>query len=418
MRPTLDVSYQTTTDKDPYAFYENLLKKGEVHWDPQLNAWLVSSYEGCKHVMRNDDVSFELPKKEAETRTVLFGGPRAVPALKGEEHEKLHRWWVGSFSPKRMEEWRVTAIRPIVERVIDRFIEWGKAELSDELSEPVPIRVITRLMGLPWEDDTFIERYRRLNHQLVSLLTRRGLSAQADAGSAAEDKVKAEGLAAAQTIHDMILPYIMERKSGQGDDLISAMWRDGAALLPDWSLNDVMANTRLMLQAGSDTTTYATSNAACLLLKHPGLIRQLADGGEAKIMNFVEKVLRLHGPVHLRSREAIQDAEVAGCKFACGEAVLPLVAAANRDPSRYPHPEKIDLERKAPRDHLAFHFGAHTCAGAALARAELLEIVTAITRRLPDMRLDPDAEPPTMKGWLLRAYGPLHVLFTPGRKEA
>jgi cytochrome P450 len=414
MKPTLDVSYQTTTDEDPYAFYRQLLQKREVHWDPQLNAWLVASYEGCKHVMRNDDISLEVPKKEDETRAALFGGPRALPLLKGNEHEKLHRWWVGMFSPRRMEEWRVRVIRPIAEMAVDRFIERGTAELCEELSEVIPIRVISRLMGLPWEDDSFIENYRRLNHPLVAMLSRRDLAASE--GSNEDDRIKAEGLAAARSIEEMMMPYITERRSGTGDDLISAMWRDGAALLDDWSIRDVMANTRLMLQAGTDTTAYTISNAAHLLLKHPGLIGQLAQSSEGKILSFVEEALRLHGSIHLRTRHATQDTEVAGFKFARDDVVIPLVAAANRDPARYSNPDEIDLERKTPRDHLAFHFGIRTCVGAVLARAELLETVTALVRRLPDIRLDPAAEAPALKGWLLRAYRPLHVLFTPGRK--
>jgi cytochrome P450 len=410
----LKVSYLSTKDADPYAFYEQLLARGDVHWDAGLNAWLVTSYEACKQAMRQDDVLYDSPHKES--RRLLFGGTRSVPALKGAEHERLHGWWLSVFSPRRVAEWRATVIRPIVDACIDRFIAKGRAELADELSERIPIRVIARLMGLPWQDDGFIEDYRRLNHQLVGVLNRRTLVDESD--QAEGERVWAEGLAAAQRIEEMVTPYIETRRSGEGDDLISRIWRDGPGLLDEWNISDVMANTRLMLQAGSDTTTYATSNAAYLMLTRPGLMKELQGADDAMAANFVEEVLRLHGPVHLRSREAIADTALAGCPFAKGETVIPIVAAANRDPTHYEHPGEIDLGRKTPRDHLAFHFGPHVCVGAALARAELLETVIALASRMPEMRLDPDAERPGMKGWLMRAYRPLHAVFPPGPQSA
>src|SRR5690242_10514033 len=116
---TLEQSYLGTKDGDPYAFYERLLAQGEVHWDEELKAWLVTSYEACKQAMRADDVLFDSPHKES--RKMLFGGTRSVPALKGEEHERLHGWWLSVFSPRRVSEWRAGVIRPIVHACIDRF---------------------------------------------------------------------------------------------------------------------------------------------------------------------------------------------------------------------------------------------------------------------------------------------------------
>jgi cytochrome P450 len=410
----MDVSLLTTRDADPYAFYERLLARGEVHRDAELNAWLVTSYEACREAMRQDDVLFDSPHTEG--RRLLFGGARAVPALKGAKHERLHGWWLSEFSPRRVAEWRATIIRPIVDACIDRFIGRGRAELADELSERIPIRVIARLMGLPWQDDDFVDTYRGLNHRIVQVLNQRTLVDKNDKAGA--ERVMAEGIAAARSIEQMISPFILARQSGEGDDLISKFWRDGPKLLDDWNLSDVMANARLMLQAGSDTTTYATSNAAYLMLTRAGFARRLREADEAVRAAFVEEMLRLHGPVHLRSRIAIADTSLAGCPFARGEAVIPVVAAANRDPAHYERTGEIDLQRRTPRDHLSFHFGPHVCAGAALARGELIETVRALTERMPDMRLDPAAEQPAMKGWLMRAYRPLNVVFPPGPQVA
>ena len=415
-RPLLDESYLSTRDHEPYDFYARLDQGKGVQWDSELSAWIVSSDKLCREVMSKDDVVFDTPEREAAVRAKLFGSPRVLPGLKGEEHDRLYRWWLGVFSPRKVVEHRVNVIRPIVAQSIDRFIERGKAEMVDDFAERIPIRVIMRLMDLPWQDDAYVERYRTLNYQLVSALTHKGMKTK-EAETGAQD-VRETGYGASEEIEEMLAPYLISRQGGEGPDLISQLWANGPKLIEGWNMADMRANTRLMMQAGADTTTYATKNAIYLLTTRPELREKLAGADDATIANFVEELLRLYGPVHFRSREALVDTELGGCPIAKGEAVLPVVAAANRDPARYGCPNDFDLARKLPRDHVAFHFGTHTCVGAALARAELQEAIGAILRRLPDMQLDRNAEPPKMTGWLLRSFAPLNVLFTPGAKVA
>jgi cytochrome P450 len=165
--------------------------------------------------------------------------------------------------------------------------------------------------------------------------------------------------------------------------------------------------------AGTDTTTHAVANAFYLLLTVPGLQEELRSGGKDVVASFSEEVLRLYGSVHFRFRIANVDTELAGVPIAEGDFLYALVIGANRDPVRYPDPWEVELHRRSPRDHLAFSFGPRTCAGAQLARAEIQEIVTAVLERLPNLRVDPDAEPPQFRGFLLRSFRPLHALFDP-----
>jgi len=142
------------------------------------------------------------------------------------------------------------------------------------------------------------------------------------------------------------------------------------------------------------------------------LAESAADRDEA-IRRFVEEALRLFGAVHFRPRVANQDVELAGEAIKKDDHLLCVNLSANRDPARYGCPHAVKMDRASPRDHLAFHSGPRTCIGAALARAELQEAVRAVLDRLPDLRPDPSAEPPTFKGFLMRSYRPLHALFTP-----
>ena len=118
-----------------------------------------------------------------------------------------------------------------------------------------------------------------------------------------------------------------------------------------------------------------------------------------------------------RSRQAIADTTLSGCPFGKGETVIPVVATANRDPSRYERPDEVNLERETPHDHRR-SISARTSASVRHWRSEMNEAAYALRERMPDMRLDPSAQQPGMMSWLMRTYKPLHVVFAPGRKVA
>lgn len=145
-------SYIDTTDSDPFSFYDALRDKGEVHWDEDMRAWLVTSYEGCKEVARVDDTTFFMPERLEERHSGsvvdLFGGRRVIEQLEGDEHLRMHNWWIRAFAPNKMAEWRAQMIRPMVNLAIDRFIDRGKAEMVSEFAQRIPVRAIAAVMGL------------------------------------------------------------------------------------------------------------------------------------------------------------------------------------------------------------------------------------------------------------------------------
>ena len=130
----------------------------------------------------------------------------------------------------------------------------------------------------------------------------------------------------------------------------------------------------------------------------PGLQEELRAGDAETVERFAEEVLRLYPSVHFTRRRANEDFELGGQRIKRDDALLMLDAGANRDPARFTCPHEIDLSRDGWREHLAFSIGPRTCAGAALARAEVQESVAKALERLPNLRLDPDAEPPRLAG--------------------
>jgi cytochrome P450 len=124
-------------------------------------------------------------------------------------------------------------------------------------------------------------------------------------------------------------------------------------------------------------------------------------------------VLRYYSPVHFRVRVAIKDVEVGGQLVKAGDRLHPMNAAANRDPRHYPDPNSINPQRKPLRDHLAFHVGPRFCVGAALARAEGLEVILRLLDRAEQFTPDQAAPPPQFIGHMPRSHRPLNVVLTP-----
>jgi cytochrome P450 len=405
-RPGLE-SLRATVDSEPFEFYDRLRESGRLVWDEGMNAWLNASYAGCKYVSRNEEVLFRHAYLDlgGDTYVELEGGPRNILFLHADDHAGLHRWFMKVMSPNRVEEWRPSLIRPVFDELVDRFASRGRVELFHEFADKLPVRVIAAIVGLDWRDDELIDFCKEQMDDISLFLEAHGLD---------DPEVVERALAASHRMNELLMPIIRERKGSDGGDVISQMWSAGRELLEDWDEIDMRANVRILFFGGADTTTHTIANSLHALMTKPDLAETVRRGDERTLHNFCEEMLRLYGAIHFRPRVANVDVEVQGCPVAKDEGIVNVNLAANRDPERYPDPHEVNLQRPAPRDHFAFHYGPRMCVGAALARAEIQEVVRGVLERLPDLRLDPDApEPPLFKGFLMRSYRPLHAVFTP-----
>ena len=375
-------------------------------WDEGMGAWLVTSYDACKQMLRNDKVLFRHPYATiADDALREIEGLRSRNLLHGEEHARHHRWFIHHFSPNVADTWRPTIVRPVIDLIVDRFQDQGRVELVDGFAHLFSIRVIAAVMGLPWEDDEWIEHCKRLLDLKLAYLDAHG--------NDPDGTIKAKAVAAAREMNEIVTPFIEAAKERDPvpEDITALLWAEGTEIMPDWSLLDMTSWVSGTFFAGTDTTTHAVANAFYLLMTAPGLQDELRARGRDGVKRFAEEVLRLYGSVHWRFRLANEDTELAGVPIRKDDMLYALLMSGNRDPRKYSSPHELDLDRKAPRDHLAFSFGPRTCAGAALARAEVEETVAKSLERLPNLRLDPDAEAPRFRGFLMRSYAPLHALF-------
>ncbi|MGB2890180.1 MAG: cytochrome P450 [Candidatus Acidiferrales bacterium] len=151
---------------------------------------------------------------------------------------------------------------------------------------------------------------------------------------------------------------------------------------------EVVANSIVTMVGGQETTTNLIGNGALALLRNPEQLHKLRVD-LSLIPSAVEELLRYDCPSQHTARLAPGDVVLGGKKIRKGQAVIAVMAAANRDPERFPDPDRLDITRKDNR-HLAFGWAAHFCFGAALARIEGQVAFEAILRRVPHLQLGPE----------------------------
>jgi cytochrome P450 len=403
---TADPSIVGTADLEPFDRYEEIRALGPIAWSNEMNAWLVTSYETCKFVLNGDEEFIRHADQASRTMAREYSD-RSLKFLRGEDHYQMHQWWLRAFSPKKVATWREPLVTPIVDKAFDAIVSNGRAELFTDIASRIPVRVIAAVMGLPWRDDDWITTCKSLLRVLLGPVDRR---------FAADEHLESNAAEASGQLRTILTPIIRERQRDPTDDMISALWKDGPSIFDDWGEEDVFAHVLNMFIGGTDTTSMGISSALYVLLTVDEVKDQLLEG--ASVSAYVEEALRLFSPVQFRHRLLMQDMEIDGQQVKEDDSIVPVLAAANRDPEHYSCPAGVDLERRASRDHLAFNFGPRVCVGAALARLEIDEVVRQLLDRMPDVALDSTAEPPAISGFVLRSYGPLHVTFRPSAPRA
>jgi cytochrome P450 len=295
-----------------------------------------------------------------------------------------------AFSRKAMEVWERELVRDVVDEHIDAFIDRPekRADLVRELTFPFPVVVIARLLGLPREDLPAFHR------RAVTVIS---------AGFELE-----RALGASQELFEYFCGIIADRRAHPSDDVISVL---AQAELEGQRLNDeeICSFLRLLLPAGAETTYRSSSNLLHGLLTNPEQLDALRANRDL-MPQAIEEGLRWEPPLIGIMRTAARDTEVLGVPVPAGSVVAVNIGSANHDEKYWTNPEAFDIHRPA-RQHLAFAWGPHMCLGLHLARMETRVALTQLLDRLPNLRLDPDAEPAPITGAIFRAPGALPVVW-------
>jgi cytochrome P450 len=382
---------------DPYPAYHRLRAEDPVHQSP-LGFWVLTRYDDVVVTLRD-------PRCVKEPLAALVAARFGVAVPPGvglsmldrdpPDHTRLRSLVSKAFTPRVVEGLR-PRIQQIVDRLISRAEAVGSMDLIEEFAYPIPVNVICELLGVPVEDHDQFKGW--------SLDIARGLDSVL---LPPDSEVPRRSGAARHAMGDYFRRLIAERRASPRSDLLSALI---AAEEAGQKLNEeeLLATCILLLIAGHETTVNLIGNGTLALLRHPGELRRLRET-PGLIVNAVEELLRYDGPVQRTARVPSTDITIGGRTIGKGEMVMPFIGAADRDPSQFPDPDRLDLGRTDNR-HIAFGWGIHFCLGAPLARVEGQIAIDTLVRRLPKLELV-SHEPEYRQSLTLRGLKMLEVTF-------
>jgi pimeloyl-[acyl-carrier protein] synthase len=387
---------------DPYPLYRRLRTEDPVHWDPFLHAWVVTRYADVVTVLHR----FSARATPTPEQLVALGLSALTPVaqvmvrqmlfMDAPAHTRIRGLASQAFTPRRVERLRAH-IQDIVDDLLDRVIPSERIEVLGDFANRLPAIVSAEMLGLPTSD-----------HEQLKLWSADFAEAL---GAFQHDPERAVKIL--KTTEEMIRYFesaIRDQRRHPRDGLIHAFLTaeiDGDRLTDD----EVVANCIITMVGGQETTTNLIGNGLLSLLRNPSeLARVVRDPG--LIPSTVEELLRYESPSQQTTRIAPEDVELGGKRIRAGQAVIAVMGAANRDPERFPDPDRLDVER-ADNRHLAFGWASHFCFGAPLARMEGQIAFGTILRRLGNLTLEPQSL--TWRPHLaLRGLTALHVRFSAG----
>jgi len=357
----------------------------ETSSDTMHSGVTVLGYDECQTVLTHPDTY-----SSSIYDTIM--GPvmgRTLLEREGADHRAARALVSPSFRAALLDRWRSELVEVVVDELIDSFASRGRAELARDFTFAFPVQVIARIMGLPRRD---YQRFQRLSIELLNVVY------DWDRGIAASAALKA-----------YFNEILAERRKRPQDDLITMLSQseiDRSRLTDD----EIFAFLLLILPAGVETTYRASGNLLVALLTQPEQLDAVrSDPG--MVHSAFEEALRWEPPITTVVRVATRDCELGGVAIPAGINVGVSVAAANRDPKRYPDPDRFDPARKNIA-HLTFGGGPHLCLGMHLARMEATVAINALLHRLPDLRLDSSAPTPHVTGMAFRSPAALPVEFS------
>jgi cytochrome P450 len=311
-----------------------------------------------------------------------------ILAMDGDEHRRYRNLVAAAFRPSALARWADTLVRPAIDGLIDGLGDGGRAELVAQVTAPYPVEVIAGVLGVPFEDHEQFHRWAQ------------------DINLGPEDYPTSTAASAA--LRAYLRPIVEDRRAHRRDDLVSDIVHaevDGERLSDDLVYGFLL----LLLPAGAETTYRAMGNCLLALLNHPDVLER-ARRDEGLLERVVEETLRWETSVTMVNRETTRPTDLAGTTLPAGASIVCATGSANRDESRYEAPDDWDIGRDRP-PHLAFGTGRHQCLGMHLARMELRIGLAALLRRLPRLRLDPDAAAVGVEGMAFRSPPALAVCF-------
>ena len=367
---------------NPYPLYA-AMRAGQRHIKVgPIEIWLLSRYDDVISAFRRPEIfsstafrdqqaALMRPGLDAATlrefSEVMLAGVPIVLNSDPPEHGRYRGILNRGFTPREIGGLE-PRIRAVTSRLIDDLLAKGSpTDLVRDLTVPLPVTIIAELLGV---DPSMHDAFKRWSNAFVN---------QASRSEPLEPIV-----ADMREFNEYFAAEIERRRTHPSDDLISKLVHTETAEGRLTAL-EILAFSRLLLVAGNETTTNLVGNAMIALLSNPEQLERVrAD--PTLVPNVVEETLRFDPPVQGLPRLVVRDVEVGGEKIPAGARVMLMIGSANRDPARFPDPDRFDVTRDTT-GHLGLGFGIHFCLGSHLARLESRIVLEGITGRLANLQL-------------------------------
>jgi len=352
---------------DPFPHYERMRETAPVFHDDDSGSWHVFRYDDVQRVLsEHARFSSRMGGDDPSETGQLFAS--SLITADPPRHRQLRSLVTQAFTPKAVDG-LAPRISQLTEELLEGIASLGTADLIQELAYPLPVIVISELMGVPADDR---DRFKHWSDVVVS---------QTRSGAVNEDQhltnVEMTGY---------FLDLIEQRRSRPGNDLISNLLAaeiDGQKL----SVAELLGFCSLLLVAGNETTTNLIGNAVLCFTEVPGTTERLRQE-PSLLPQAIEEVLRFRSPVQSMYRVTVADTTLGDVQIPAGAPLVAWIGSANRDERQFERPARFDVDR-SPNRHLAFGHGIHFCLGAPLARLEARIALEGILSRLPGLALAP-----------------------------
>lgn len=361
---------------NPYPLYRKLRSEDPVHWDRFLHTWVVTRYPDVINVLHSFSAD-RTPTPEQLTAMGLSGlNPIAEVMVKqmlfmdAPAHTRLRGLASVAFTPQRVRALR-SHIQEIVDQLLDRLVSSGEMDVIADFAAPMPAIVTAEMLGVPTEDHVDLKRWSADFAEMLGNFQHN------------PDRIP-RVLESTNRLVDYFKNAIQSMREHPREGLIHSLM--SAELAGDrLSDEEIVANCIVTMVGGQETTTNLIGNGLLTLLRNPEQMATLRDDVDL-VPSAVEELLRYESPSQHTGRIARKDVEMGGKKIRKGQAVMAIMAAANRDPERFSDPDTLMLDRKDNK-HVAFGWSSHFCFGAPLARMEAQISFETLLRRLPNLKL-------------------------------
>ncbi|PDZ08426.1 cytochrome P450 [Bacillus pseudomycoides] len=397
------------TMRDPIVYYKPFFEQQEPlfrldDFYGMGGAWIALRYDDVVTILKDprflkDLRKFEPPQDKQEfieentSVSKLFEWMMNMPnmlTVDPPDHTRLRRLVSKAFTPRIIENLH-PRIQQIADELLDAVKEKGKMDIIADFAYPLPIIVISEMLGIPVTDRN---QFRDWTHKLMN--------------AAMDPRQGAAVTATLEKFIHYIETLLAEKRVNPSDDLMSALVQ-AQEKEDKLSKNELLSTIWLLIIAGHETTVNLIGNGVLALLQHPEQMDLLRDN-PSMLSSAVDELLRYAGPIMIGNRFAGEDITMYGKIIHKGEMVLFSLAAANIDPQKFSNPEALDITREE-NDHLAFGNGIHRCLGAPLARLEGQIAFGTLLQRLPNLRLATKPEQLVYNYSKFRSLATLPVVF-------